>query len=74
MSLSKIPFILLATWGIHTTYTSPNPPPPQHERVPSSLTVPFENYGLVKWIPIVCKVTTIHTIDFTKEFAKRLSG
>ena len=47
MSLIKIPFILLATWGINMSYSPPNPIPPQHERLPSS--VLMENSGLPQW-------------------------
>jgi len=47
----KIPFILLATWGINTSYRPPNPPPPQHERFSSS--APLENSGFVIWAPII---------------------
>ena len=56
MSLTKIPFILLAIWGMYATYTPPNPPPPQHERLPSSLTVPLENFGLIPWVPTIARV------------------
>ena len=55
-ALTKIPFILLATWGIHMTYTPPNPPPPKHERFPSSLAVPLENSGFINWIPFIGRV------------------
>jgi len=54
MSLTKIPFILLATWGINMSYRSPNPPPPQLERFTSS--VPLESWGFVKWAPIPIRV------------------
>ena len=55
MTLAKIPFILLGTWGVNASYTRPNPPPPQRERFSSS--VPLENSGLVEWGPIVGKVS-----------------
>jgi hypothetical protein len=54
MSLTKIPFILLATWGLNISYTPPNPPPPQHER---SSSVPLENSGLPLWGPIIVRVS-----------------
>ena len=54
MSLTKIPFILLATWGLNISYTPPNPPPPQHER---SSSVPLENSGYVQWGPIIARVS-----------------
>ena len=54
MSLSKIPFILLVTWGISTSYTPPNPQPPKQERFSS---VPLENSGYVQWAPILIRVS-----------------
>ena len=54
MSLAKIPFILLATWGINISYRSPNPPPPKHER---SSSVPLENSGFIQWGPIIARVS-----------------
>ena len=59
MSLTKIPFILLATWGIHITYKQPNPPPPQHELFTSSvrLRVPLENSRFIQWAPIIARVS-----------------
>ena len=62
MTLAKIPLILLATWGINTSYRPPNSPPPQHERFSSS--APLENFGFVKWGPIIGRVSNysyIHT-------------
>jgi len=56
MSLAKIPFILLATWGIHMTYRSPNPPPPQHEHFPSSPAVPLENSVFILWGQVIPRV------------------
>jgi len=55
-AITKIPFILLATWGIYITYTPPNPSPPQHERFPSSLAVPLENSGFINWVPFIGRV------------------
>ena len=55
MSLNKIPFIFLATWGINTSYRPPNPPAPKHERFSSS--APLENSGFVKWGPITARVS-----------------
>jgi len=55
MSLTKIPFIILATWGVNKSYRPPNPPPPQHERFYTS--VPLENSGFVKWGPIIARVS-----------------
>ena len=52
MSLTKIPFILLARWGL--SYKSPNPQPPQHERCSSS--APLENSGFVQWAPFTVRV------------------
>ena len=57
MSLTKIPFIVLATWGINMTYRPPNPTPPQHERLSSSESVPLENSGMLKWHPIIARVS-----------------
>ena len=57
MTLTKIPFILLMTWGIHMTYSQPNPTPPQDERFPSSLAVPLENSGYFEWIPFISRVS-----------------
>ena len=66
MSLTKIPFILLATWGINACYTSPNPPPPPHERLSSSvLILTLDNSGIVKWFPIIVRVSNI--LDEKKE-------
>ena len=53
--LTKIPFILLATWGINASCRPPNPQPPQHERFSSS--VPLENSGFVKWGPLIARVS-----------------
>jgi len=36
-------------------YTLPNPPAQQHEHYPSSLRLPFDNPGFVKWIPTISK-------------------
>ena len=55
MSLSKSPFILLATWGINMSYTPPNPQPPQHERCSS---VPLEKTGYVQWVPFIIRVSS----------------
>ena len=55
MSLSKSPFILLATWSINMSYTPPNPQPPQHERFSS---VPLENSGYVQWTPAIIRVSS----------------
>ena len=57
MSLAKIPFILLATWGINMTYRPPNPTPPKHERFSESdeLSVPLQSLfsGILQWgLPI----------------------
>ena len=65
MSLTKIPFILLATWGINMSYTSPNPPPPQNERFSSS--APLENSGLLQWGPIVGRVSKLFRRYFSKK-------
>jgi len=54
MSLTKIPFILLATWGINTSFRPPNPQPPQHENFSSS--APLENSGFVQWTPFTVRV------------------
>jgi hypothetical protein len=54
MSLTKIPFIFLATWGINMSFSPPNPPPPQHERFPSS---PLEIPRLPQWGPIIVTVS-----------------
>jgi len=52
---AKIPLILLATWAMYVTYTPPNPPPPQQERFPPSMSVPLE-LGVVKWVPTIGRV------------------
>jgi hypothetical protein len=70
MSLTKIPFILLAAWGFHTSYTAPNPAAPQHERYPSSLRLPFENNGLLQWAPTISKVSNYILVE---KFSKRPS-
>ena len=57
MSLTKIPFVLLAIWGIHISYRRPNPPPPQHERFPSSLRLPIENSRIFYWLPTIVRVS-----------------
>ena len=54
MSLTKIPFILFATWAINMTYKPPNPQPPQNERFSSS--APLENSGFVQWGPFTVRV------------------
>ena len=57
MSLTKIPFILLATWGIEMVHRPPNPKPPQHERFSSpTLTASLENFGFVQWSPFTVRV------------------
>ena len=68
MSLSKIPFIFLATWGIHITISSPNPPLPHHasERFPSSLVVPLENYGFVQLGQIIPRVRNYSNLNSLK--------
>ena len=73
MSLTKIPFILLATWGINASYRPPNPPPQQHERLSSS--VPLENSGFVKWGPIIGRVSNCseQILNGKKELIKRSS-
>ena len=53
--LTKIPFVLLATWAINMSCKPPNPQPPQHERL--SLSVPLENSGFVKWGPLIGRVS-----------------
>ena len=57
--LTKIPFILLATWGIYMSCKPPNPQPPQRERFP--LSVPhwqwLENSGYVQWAPVIIRVS-----------------
>ena len=57
--LAKIPFILLATWGIYMSCKPPNPQPPQRERFP--LSVPhwqwLENSGYVQWAPVIIRVS-----------------
>ena len=68
MSLAKIPFILLATWGINAGYIPPNPPPPRHERFSSS--VSLENSGYVKWAPIITRVSNYSE----KKLAKNTLG
>jgi len=51
MSLTKIPFILLATWGFHVSITSPNPPPSRDERIASRM--PLENATYTSWGPVI---------------------
>ena len=57
--LAKIPFILLATWGIYMSCKPPHPQPPQRERFP--LSVPhwqwLENSGYVQWAPVIIRVS-----------------
>ena len=57
MSLTKIPFILLATWGINTSFRPPNPPPPQHERFSSSESVPLDYPGFNQWGSFISRVS-----------------
>ena len=71
-ALNKIPFILLATWGVHRAYTPPNPPPPQHERLPS-LAVPLENYGLISWAPFIGRVSNYSEDILAEIFNKQTS-
>ena len=66
MSLSKSPFILLATWGINMSYTPPNPQPPQHERCSS---VPLEKTGYVQWVPFIIRVSS-YSEDIQQEKKK----
>lgn len=63
MTLAKIPFILLGAWGINTTYTPPNPPPPQDERFPSF--VPLDS-GF-KWAPIIVRVSNADHSYFSRK-------
>jgi hypothetical protein len=72
-ALTKIPFILLATWGIHITYTPPNPSPPRHERFPSSLAVPLENSGFIDWVPFIGRVSNYSEDILAENFTKRPS-
>jgi hypothetical protein len=55
MSLAKIPFIILTTWGFNASFTSPNPTPPKHERFSTS--APLENTGFLNWAPIIARVS-----------------
>jgi hypothetical protein len=55
MSLTKIPFILLATWGFNTSITPPNPPPPKNERISSG--VPMENTRFTQWGTFIFRVS-----------------
>ena len=70
MSLNKIPFILLATWGINMSYTPPNPPPPPHEHFSSS--VPLDYSGYVKWAPITARVSTYSEDILAEKLTKQL--
>ena len=72
-ALTKIPFILLATWGIHMSYTPPNPAPPQQERFPSSLAMPLENSGFIDWVPFVGRVRNYSEDILAEIFTKRPS-
>ena len=72
-ALTKIPFILLATWGVHMTYTPPNPSPPQHERLPSSLAAPLENSGFIDWVPFIGRVSNYSEDIFAEIFNERPS-
>jgi hypothetical protein len=56
MSLTKIPFVILTTWGINASYKPPNPTPPKHERISTS-SVPLEKSGFFKWAPIIARVS-----------------
>ena len=47
MSITKIPFILLSTWGYYASLTPPNPPPPENERITSQ--VPMETPKFTQW-------------------------
>ena len=57
MSMTKIPFILLATWGFNTTLTPPNPPPPANERIDSR--VPMESPKFTQWVSFGCRVSDL---------------
>ena len=67
MSLTKIPLILLATWAMYVTYTPPNPPPPQQERFPPSMSVPLE-LGVVKWVPTIGRVSNYSKAILAENF------
>ncbi|KAF8803361.1 hypothetical protein BYT27DRAFT_7195679 [Phlegmacium glaucopus] len=54
MSLTKIPFILLATWAFNTSMTPPNPPPPENERITSR--VPMESPKYTQWVTFAVRV------------------
>ncbi|KAF8803359.1 hypothetical protein BYT27DRAFT_6736792 [Phlegmacium glaucopus] len=54
MPLTKIPFILLATWAFNTAMTAPNPPPPESERITSR--VLMENPKYTQWVTFTVKV------------------
>ena len=73
MSLSKIPFILLATWGNYVTYSPPNPPAPEHVCYPSSLTVPLENSRFLQWALTICKVSNCSEDILAEKTTKRPS-
>ena len=68
MSLTKIPFILLVTWGFNASLTPPNPPAPKHECIASK--VPIENRKFIYWAPLLFKVRRL----FEEYLADRLAN
>lgn len=54
MSLTKIPFILIATWAFKASITSPNSPAPNDEWTASRM--PWENTS-VYWGPFAARVS-----------------
>jgi hypothetical protein len=57
MSLTKIPFILLATWAFNTAMTPPTTPAPKKERF--ALGAPLENPTYVQWAPFFVRVSSL---------------
>ncbi|KAF8153145.1 hypothetical protein B0H34DRAFT_662599 [Crassisporium funariophilum] len=53
MSLTKIPFIILASWGFTSCITPPNPPPSKDERIGSHV---FEGHWYTQGVPMAATV------------------
>lgn len=62
MSLNKIPFILLATWGFQAAATPPHPPAPKHEQIPAQVPVGCISY--LRWTPFIAIVSNYYSRNF----------
>ena len=69
--MTKIPFILLATWGFNVSFTPPNPPPPKNERIASK--VPMETPKFTQWVSFGFRVSELSKDIQQKKLTKATS-